>query len=87
VLTVVYNSLIRPYLNYSILKWGRASNATIQPFIKLQNKATKLIRPTNTAPLEKPFQNLNILCFPKVYTLSVGKLIALLLQETAFKPL
>jgi len=28
---VVYNSLIHPYLNYSILNVGRASNATIQP--------------------------------------------------------
>jgi len=36
VLKVVYNSLIHPYLNYSILSWGRASNATIQPLIKLQ---------------------------------------------------
>jgi len=41
VLKVVYNSLIHPYHNYSILNWGRASNATIQPLIKLQNKAIK----------------------------------------------
>jgi len=33
VVKVVYNSLIHPYLNYSILNWGRASNATIQPLI------------------------------------------------------
>ena len=46
VLKVVYNSLIHPYLNYSILNWGRASNATIKPPIKLQNKATKIINPT-----------------------------------------
>jgi len=31
VLKVVYDSLIHPYLNYSILNWGRASNTTIQP--------------------------------------------------------
>ena len=35
VLKVVYNLLIHPYLNYSVLNWGRASNATIQPLIKL----------------------------------------------------
>ena len=31
VLKVVYDSLIHQSLNYSILIWGRASNATIQP--------------------------------------------------------
>jgi len=41
VLKVVYNSLIHPYLNYSILNWGRTSNATIQSLIRLQNKAIK----------------------------------------------
>jgi len=33
-LKVVYNSLIHPYLNHSILNWGRASNATIQPLTR-----------------------------------------------------
>ena len=46
VLKVVYNSLIHPYLNCSILNWGRASNTTIQPLIKLQNRAIKIIKPT-----------------------------------------
>ena len=48
VLKVVYNSLIHPYLNYSILSWGRASNATTQPLIKLKNKAIKIINPINS---------------------------------------
>jgi len=39
VLKVVYNSLIHPYLNYSILNWGRASNAIIPP---LRNHSTSL---------------------------------------------
>ena len=68
VLKVVYNSLIHPYRNYSILNWGRASNASIQP-LKLQNKAIKIINPTNTRSLEDHFQHLNILCLPKL----VGK--------------
>ena len=38
VLKVVCDSIIHSYVNYSILNWGRASNATIQPFIKLQRK-------------------------------------------------
>ena len=39
VLEVVYHSLIHPYLNYSILNWGRASNATIQ---RLKNFTVRL---------------------------------------------
>jgi len=73
VLKVVYNSLIHPYLNYSILNWGRASNSTIQPLIKLQNKAIKIINPINSGSLEEHFQHLNILCLPKLYSFSVGK--------------
>ena len=72
VLKVVYNSLIHPYLNYSILNWARVSNATIQPLIKLPNKAIKIINPTNTGSLEH-FQHLNILCLPKLRSFSVGK--------------
>jgi len=47
VVKVVYNSLIHPYLNYSIHSWGLASNAIIQRLINLRNKAIKLISPTN----------------------------------------
>jgi len=73
VLKVVYNSLIHPYLNYSILNWGRASNATIQPLTKLQNKAVKIINPINWGSIEEHFQHWNILCLPKLYSFSVGK--------------
>jgi len=73
VLKVVYNSLIHPYLKYSVHNWGRASNATIQPLIKLQNKAIKMINPTNVGSLEDHFQHLNILRLPKLYSFSVGK--------------
>jgi len=72
-LKVVYKSLIHPYLNYSILNWGRASNATIQPLTKLQNKPIKIINPINSGSLEEHFQRLNILCLPKLYSFSVGK--------------
>ena len=64
--------------NYEIsqhnhFRWGRASNATIQPLIKLQNKAIKIINPSNTGSLEEHFQHLNILCLPKLYSFSIGK--------------
>ena len=41
--------------------------------IKLQNKAIKIINPTNMGSLEKHFQHLSILCLPKLYSFSVGK--------------
>ena len=52
---------------------GRASNATIQPLIKLQNKAIKILNPTNMGSLEEHFQHFNILCLPKLYSFSVDK--------------
>jgi len=73
ILKVVYNSLIHPYLNYSILNWGRASYATSKPLIKLQNKAIKIINPAKMGSLKEHFQHLNILCLPKLYSFSVGK--------------
>jgi len=73
VLNAVYNPLIHPYINYPTLNWGRASNATIQPLNKLQNKAIKIINPTNMGSLEEHFQHLNILFLPKLYSFSVGK--------------
>jgi len=39
----------------------------MQPFslsLKFQNKAIKIIKPTNTESLEEPFQHLNMLCLP-----------------------
>jgi len=53
--------------------WGRASNATIQPLIKLQNKAIKIINPINSGSLEEHFQHLNILCLAKLYCFSLCK--------------
>ena len=70
---VVYNSLIHADLNYSVLNWGSASNTTIEPLTKLQNKAIKIINPTNMGSLQDHFQHLNILCLPKLYSFSVGK--------------
>ena len=63
---------------------GRASNATIQPLIKLQNKAIKIINPTNMGSLEDHFQHLNILCLPKLYRFSVGNLCTLQTASKSF---
>jgi len=78
VLKVVYNSLIHPYLNYSIFNWGHASNATTQPLIKLQNKAIKIIK-TNQHEISRTFPALNHLkpLNTYSYSLSVGKLMHL----------
>jgi len=83
VLKVVYNSVIHPYLNYSIFSLGRASNAKIQP--QLQNKAIKIIRTTNTASLEELFQNLNIFMPSQTLCFISRQIHAILLQQTASK--
>jgi len=85
VLKVVCNSLIHPYLNHSILNWGRASNPTIQSLIKLENKAIKIIKPSNTKSLEEPFQHY-LKPSQNLYFIS-RQIHALLSQQTASKPL
>ena len=72
VLKAVYNSLIQPYLNCSLINYGRALNAIIQPLINIQNKAIKVIRPTKQTSLEESFQHLTILGLPKLYALPLG---------------
>jgi len=63
VLKAVYK-FINSTLSYSILNWGRASIATIQTLINLQNKAMKLMRPTKQTSLEESFQHLTFYAFP-----------------------
>ena len=52
---------------------GNTQQKYLAPLIKLQNKAIKIINPTNMGSLEEHFQHLNILCLPKLYSFSVGE--------------
>ena len=73
-LKVVYNSIFQSYLHYSILNWGRASASTLQPLIKLQNKAVKLLCPNRDFRKNNDlYLDLNILDVKTLFKWSVGK--------------
>ena len=72
VLLTLYNSLVLPYLNYSVVTWCRSSSCD-RLFI-LQKRAIRLISGSSfrehTLPL---FANLKLLQFNDLYYLNVGK--------------
>ena len=72
VLLTLYNSLVLPYLNYSVVTWGGSSSCD-RLFI-LQKRAIRLISGASfrehTLPL---FANLKLLQFSNLYYLNVGK--------------
>ena len=71
-LLTLYNSFVYPYMNYCINVWGRTFDSYLDPLVKLQKKAVRVIagaqRNSHTDPL---FKKLNILEFHKIYLYSV----------------
>ena len=68
----LYYAFIHPYFNYCISVWGNTYQSYLDPLIKLQKKAVRLISGAkylaHTAPL---FENLKILTIQKLYLYSV----------------
>ena len=71
-LLTLYNSFILPYLTYCIELWGMTFKSHLDPLIKIQKRALRLItnshRLAHTEPL---FKELNILTLQKLYVFSV----------------
>ena len=71
-LLTLYNSFILPYLTYCIEIWGMTFKSHLDPLIKIQKRALRLItnshRLAHTEPL---FKELNILTLQKSYVFSV----------------
>ena len=71
-LLTLYNSFILPYLTYCIEIWGMTFKSHLDPLIKIQKRALRLItishRLAHTEPL---FKELNILTLQKLYVFSV----------------
>ena len=68
-LLTFYNAFIYPYFNYCIPVWGNTYQSYLQPLIKLQKRAVRIIANAefraNTAPI---FKNLKILNLAKLHT-------------------
>ena len=67
-LLTLYNAFVYPYFNYCISIWGGTYDSYLQPLIKLQKRAIRIIANVgwraNTAPL---FKELNILTLPELH--------------------
>jgi hypothetical protein len=73
--TLLYNSLIRPHLEYCVVIWGGASTTHLKPIKTLQKKAIRLICDANyNAHTDPLFYKLEQLKFEELYTLSCAKL-------------
>ena len=73
ILLTLYNSLVLPYLNYSILTWGSVSSKCSK-LLTLQKRAVRVISNAgyrdHAAPL---FAKLNLLQCNDIYHLNLGK--------------
>ena len=71
-LLTLYNSFILPYFNYCIAVWGKTFDSYLDPLIKLQKRAIRMIvgakRLAHTDPI---FHDLKILKLKELYIYSV----------------
>ena len=69
----LYNSIIKPHLDYGILTWGRVGISKLKPLITIQKKAIRnvALKPVNahTSPLFSHFETLSFL---DLFILSCG---------------
>ncbi len=74
-LKMLYNSLIKPHLNYCVTVWGGAPKTILKPIINLQKKIVRIITHSvfdhPSAPL---FSKLNLLPLEQLYKLNVSTL-------------
>ena len=63
-LLTLYNAFIYPYFNYCIAIWGNTFASYLQPLVKLQKRAVRIIANadwnTSTAPIFKELKILNL---------------------------
>ena len=71
-LLTLYNSFVYPYMNYCITVWGNTCDSFLDPIVKLQKRAVRVIegakRYSHTDPI---FKKLKILKFRQIYLYSV----------------
>ena len=64
-----YHAFITPHINYGLLNWGKASNATLSPIIKCLEKANSIVNSLDNLNSDTK----NIFTFEDLHKLSVGK--------------
>ena len=71
-LITLYYSFIYPYLHYGILAWGNTFKTTLDPIVKIQNRAIRTISsaPRDASP-DPLFNGLKLLNLEKIYVLNV----------------
>ena len=71
-LSTLYYSFIYPYMQYGVLAWGYTYKSYLDPLIKMQKRAVRLIalaaRNDHTGPI---FRKLNMLNLSNIYVLNV----------------
>ena len=71
-LQTLYNSFMYPYFNYCVSVWGNTFTSLLDPLIKLQKRAVRIIagaeRNSHTSPI---FRKLNTLKLRQIYLYSV----------------
>ena len=71
-LVTLYYSFVYPYLHYGVIAWGNTYQSYLDPLVKLQKRAIRIIssakRNEHTEPL---FFNLNLLPLAKIYIMNV----------------
>jgi hypothetical protein len=67
-LSVLYNSLILPYLQYCTIIWGSSYTTHLHPLLQCQKKVMRIIMHSPPLTLSKPlFKELNILTVFQIY--------------------
>ncbi len=81
-LKTIYNSILQPHLQYSVITWGNAKLKDLEPLILKQKKAVRLVSKSKyNAHCEPLFSQLNILKLQDIFHLSVSSFISKFLNN------
>ena len=75
-LLTLYNSFLYPHLNYCISVWGNTYSSYLEPLVKLQKRAVRIIMGVKrNSPTDPIFWKLKILKFKQIYLYSVQQFV------------
>ena len=75
-LVTLYNSFLYPHLNYCISVWGNTFDSYLDPLVKLQKRAVRVIVGAKWSSHTDPiFRKLKILKFRQIYLFSIQQFV------------